>query len=47
MSWFPVGPNFSFAPNDTGFQRLSRRNEGGRQGLVSAITVDPAYTNHV
>jgi hypothetical protein len=47
MSWFPVGPNFVFAPADTGFKRLSRRNEGGRQGKVSAITVDPTDASHV
>ena len=47
MSWFPIGPNFSFAPNDTGFKRLSRRDEGGRQGMVSAIAVDPTDANHI
>jgi len=41
MSWFPIGPNFVFAPIDSGFKRLSRRNEAGRQGLVSSIAVDP------
>jgi len=41
MSWFPVGPNFVFAPYDKTFKRLSRRNEAGRQGMVSAIAVDP------
>ena len=44
MSWFPVGPNLVFAPvfapADVGFKRLSRRNEGGWQGKVSAIAVD-------
>lgn len=41
MSWFPIGPDFVFAPRDANFLRLSRRNEGGRQGLVSNIAVDP------
>ena len=47
MSWFPVGPNFVFRPYDTGFKRLSRRNEAGRQGLVSAIAIDPADASQV
>jgi hypothetical protein len=40
MRWFPIGPDFVFAPRNAAFKRLSRRNEGGRQGLVSSITVD-------
>jgi len=48
MSWFPVGPNLVFAPvsapADVGFKRLSRRNEGGWQGKVSAIAVDLTVT---
>jgi hypothetical protein len=47
MSWFPLGPNFVFAPKDKGFKRSSRRNEAGRQGLVSAIAVDPTDASHV
>jgi hypothetical protein len=41
MNWFPVGPDFVFTPRNPNFQRLSRRNEIGRQCLVSSITVDP------
>lgn len=41
MSWFPHGPDFVFAPREGNFKRLSRRNAWGRQGLVSAIAVDP------
>jgi hypothetical protein len=41
MSWFPIGPDFVFAPRDANFKRLSRRNEVGRQGLVSCIAIDP------
>ena len=41
MSWFPIGPDFVFAPRNANFKRLSRRNELGRQGLVSHITIDP------
>jgi hypothetical protein len=47
MPWFPVGPNFVFAPIVTGFKRLSRRNEAGRQGLVSAIAVDPTDPDYL
>ena len=47
MSWFPVGPNFVFAPMDSGFKRLSRRNEAGEQGLVSAIAGDPTDANQI
>ncbi len=41
MSWFPIGPNLVFAPRDGNFKRLSRRNEFGRQGMVSNIAIDP------
>lgn len=41
MSWFPMGPDFVFAPRDGNFKRLSLRNELGRQGLVSNIAIDP------
>ncbi|MBI1744423.1 hypothetical protein HYR54_15340 [Candidatus Acetothermia bacterium] len=41
MSWFPIGPDFVFAPRNENFKRLSRRNEVGRQGLVSNIAIDP------
>jgi hypothetical protein len=40
MSWFPIGPDFVFAPRDVNFKRLSLRNEFGQQGLVSHIAVD-------
>jgi len=41
MTWHPIGPDFVFAPKNSPFKRLSRRNEYGRQGLVSSICVDP------
>jgi hypothetical protein len=41
MTWYPIGPDFVFAPKNPAFKRLSRRNEYGRQGLVSFIAVDP------
>jgi hypothetical protein len=41
-TWFPIGPDFVFAPRDINFKRLSRHNELGRQGLVNSIAVDPA-----
>jgi hypothetical protein len=41
MTWHPIGPDFVYAPRNTPAGRLSRRNENGRQGLVSSITVDP------
>ena len=41
MTWFPIGPDFVFGPKNQTFKRLSVRNEFGRQGLVSSITVDP------
>jgi hypothetical protein len=41
MSWHPIGPDFVFAPRNSPFQRLSLRNEYGRQGLPSSIAVDP------
>ena len=47
MSWFPIGPDFVFAPKDGNFKRLSMRNEFGRQGLTSSITVDPTDPNTV
>jgi hypothetical protein len=40
MSWYPIGPDFVFSPRNVNFKRLSRRNEWGRQGLVSHIAVD-------
>jgi hypothetical protein len=42
MSWFSIGPDFTFAPRDGNFKRLSRRNEVGRQGLVSNV-IRPQY----
>jgi hypothetical protein len=47
MTWLPIGPNFVFAPRDTSFKRLSRRNEAGQQGRVSAIAVDPTDADHI
>src|SRR5438132_1087639 len=41
MAWFPLGPDFVFAPRDASFKRLSRRNELGRQGAVTAIAIHP------
>jgi hypothetical protein len=41
MSWLPNGPKFVFAPRDASFHRLSRRNEGGEQGLVARIAIEP------
>ena len=41
MSWLPIGPRFVFAPRDTGFQRLSRRNEWGAQAVVAKIAIEP------
>ncbi len=41
MAWYPVGPDSVFAPKRAPFERLSRRNEYGRQGLVSSIAMDP------
>jgi hypothetical protein len=41
MSWLPNGPSFVFAPRDSSFRRLSRRNEGGGQGLVARIAIEP------
>lgn len=42
MSWFPLGPDFVFAPRNPSFKRLSRRNALGRQSDVSQIVIDPA-----
>lgn len=47
MSWFPIGPDFVFAPKNANFKRLSRRNEYGRQGLPSSITIDPTDPNTI
>ena len=41
MSWLPNGPKFVFAPRDSSFRRLSRRNEWGAQGLVARIAIEP------
>jgi len=41
MSWLPNGPKFVFAPRDASFRRLSRRNEGGEQGLVARVAIEP------
>jgi hypothetical protein len=41
VTWLPIGPDFVFAPRSSSFKRLSLRNEGGRQGLVSSIAIDP------
>jgi hypothetical protein len=40
MAWLPLGPDFTFQPNDASFLRLSRRNEYGTQAMVNAIAVD-------
>lgn len=41
MTWLPLGPDFTFAPNDASFLRLSRRNEIGAQAMVDVIAIDP------
>lgn len=41
MSWYPIGPDFVFAPRRADFKRLSRRNEWPRQGMVNCIAIDP------
>ncbi len=41
MTWYPVGPDFVFAPRNPGYRRLSRGNELGRQGLANCIAIDP------
>lgn len=41
MSWFPIGPDFVFAPRHPEFKRLSRHNEFGRQGAVRHLALDP------
>ena len=41
MTWLPSGPAFVFAPRDANFRRFSRRNEGGEQGLVGRIAIEP------
>lgn len=43
MGWSPVGPAFVFAPRHDNFSRLSRRNEKGRQTIVTDIAVDPTF----
>ena len=43
MGWFPVGPAFVFAPRDPDYRRLSRRNEKGRQTIVTDLAVDPTF----
>ncbi len=46
MTWFPLGPDFVYAPRDPGTPlRLSRRNEYARQAMVYAIAVDPNDSN--
>ncbi|WP_275561285.1 hypothetical protein [Streptomyces sp. 5-6(2022)] len=47
MEWLPIGPDFVFTPRDVGFQRLSRRNEAGRQGFVQDIAVDPTNASTI
>lgn len=47
MHWFPLGPDFVFGPRVGAFARLSRRNEKGRQGLVSCITIEPGDPNTI
>ncbi len=42
MTWYPIGPDFVFAPRNPNFKRLSRRDEMGRQGLAKCIAVDPS-----
>jgi hypothetical protein len=41
VTWFPIGPDFVFAPHSWDYKRLSRRNETGEQGTVTHIAVDP------
>ena len=41
-TWFPIGPDFVYAPRDGAPpKRLSRRNELARQAKVRALAVDP------
>jgi hypothetical protein len=45
MTWFPIGPDFVYAPRDLLVaRRVSRRNAQARQTMVSALTVDAAGT---
>lgn len=47
MTWLPIGPDFVFTPRNGNFNRLSRRNEYGRQGFVGGagqiggLAIDP------
>jgi len=40
MQWFPVGPDFVFAPVDAGYTRLSPSNEAGASGRVLSVAMD-------
>ena len=40
-TWIPIGPDSVFTPRDGNFERLSRRDELGRQSLVNSVAVDP------
>jgi hypothetical protein len=40
-TWIPIGPDSVFTPRDGNFQRLSRRDELGRQSLVNSVAIDP------
>src|SRR5947209_7751624 len=42
MQWFPVGPDFVFDPRDSGFTRLSPSNDGGVNGRVLSIALEPS-----
>ena len=41
MTWLPAGPDLVFAPRRPSFQRLSRRNAKGLQGVPVCVAVDP------
>jgi hypothetical protein len=44
-TWFPIGPDFVYAPRDTAVpKRLSRRNEWARQAKVTSMAVDGSST---
>lgn len=47
MAWYPIGPDFVFAPRRSDFKRLSKRNEWARQGLVNCIAIDPFDANAI
>jgi hypothetical protein len=47
MAWYPIGPDFVFGPRRSDFQRLSKRNEWSRQGLVNCIAIDQSDPNAI